>query len=235
MLLDIKKFHFHYGVFEAVKGVSMGIEKGAIVGLLGANGSGKSTTMRAVSGLNKPSKGEIWFDGERIDGMPPHEIVRKGIAHVSEGRGLFPDMTVFENLRMGAYFRKDKDGVEEDLEKLCERYPILAEKKKRNASTLSGGEQAQLAIARGLMSRPKMLLLDEPIKGIAPLVIRIIKEMILELNSGGLTVLMVEHNVHMTLSMSHRIFILGMGKIIMEGHPKELSESEYVQKIYLAV
>jgi len=233
VLLDIKKIHCHYGALEALKGVSMEIAEGSIVGLLGANGSGKSTIMKAVSGMMKPTQGEIWFHGRKIDGMPAHKVVRTGIAHVPEGRRLFPFMTVFENLRMGAYCRKDKEGIAEDLEKLCERYPILAKRKNRVASTLSGGEQAQLAIARGLMSRPKMLLLDEPLQGLAPLVIGDIEEMILELNRDGMTVLMVEHNVHMALGMSHKIYILGVGEVVTEGHPKELSESEYVQKVYL--
>jgi branched-chain amino acid transport system ATP-binding protein len=234
VLLDIKKIHCHYGALEALKGVSMEIAEGSVVGLLGANGSGKSTIMKAVSGMMKPTQGEIWFDGRRIDGMPAHKVIRTGIVHVPEGRRLFPFMTVFENLRMGAYCRKDKEGIAEDLEKLCQRYPILAKRKNRVASTLSGGEQAQLAIARGLMSRPKMLLLDEPLQGLAPLVIGDIEEMILELNRDGMTVLMVEHNVHMALGMSHKIYILGIGEVVMEGHPKELSESEYVQKVYLA-
>jgi len=234
MLLEIKELHCHYGVFEAVKGVSIGIEEGSIVGLLGANGSGKSTIMRTISGLKEPSQGEIRFNGQRIDRMPACEVVKTGIAHVPEERKLFPFMSVFENLQMGAYCRKDKEGIAEDLEKLYDRYPILAKKKNQQASTLSGGQQAQLAIARGLMSKPKILLLDEPLQGLDPITIGNIEEMILELNQGGLTVLMIEHNVHMALGMSHRIFILGMGKITMEGYPKELTESEYVQKIYLS-
>lgn len=234
MLLDIKEIHCFYGVLEAVKGVSMGIAQGSIVALLGANGSGKSTILKAVSGLMKPTQGEIWFDGRRLDGMPAHKVVSTGIVHVPETRRLFPYMTVLENLQMGAYSRKDGEGIAEDMEKLYERYPILAKKKSKPAFTLSGGEQAQLAIARGLMARPKMLLLDEPLQGLAPLVIGSIEEMILGLNSDGMTVLMVEHNVHMALGMSHKIYILGFGEIIMEGHPRELSESEYVQKVYLA-
>lgn len=234
MLLDIKKIHCHYGALEVVKSVSIGIAENSIVGLLGANGSGKSTILKTISGLMKPTQGEIWFDGRRIDGMPAHKVVKTGIAHVPEGRRLFPYMTVFDNLLTGAHCRKDKEGIAEDLEKLCERYPILAKRKNQKALSLSGGEQAQLAIARGLMSRPKMLLLDEPLQGLAPLVIGDIEEMILELNREGMAVLMVEHNVHMALGMSHKIYILGIGEVIMEGHPKELSESEYVQKVYLA-
>ena len=235
MLLDIKNLHCHYGALEAVKDVSIGAAEGSIVALLGANGSGKSTTLRAISGLIKPTKGEIWFDGQRIDGLPAHEVVRRGIVHVPEGRRLFPFMTVYENLLMGAHLRKDKDGIAEDIEKLYERYPVLAKTKNRRASALSGGEQAQLALARGLMSKPKMLLLDEPLQGLAPLVIGDIEEMILELNrENNMTIMMVEHNVHMALGMSDKVYILGMGELILEGHPKELSESEYVKKVYLA-
>ncbi len=166
--------------------------------------------------------------------MPAHKVVRHGISHVPEGRGLFPSMTVFENLFMGAYCREDQEGIAEDLEKLCQRYPILGKRRNQAASTLSGGEQAQLAIARGLMSKPKMLLLDEPLQGLAPLVIGDIEEMILELNREGMTIIMVEHNIHMALGMSHKVYILGIGEVIMEGDPKALSETEYVQKVYLA-
>jgi branched-chain amino acid transport system ATP-binding protein len=234
VLLDIRKIHCHYGALEAVKGVSMQISKGSIIGLLGANGSGKSTILKTVSGLLKPTKGEIWFDGHRIDSLPAHKVVRTGIAHVPEGRRLFPLMTVFENLETGAHSRKDKEGITEDLEMLCERYPVLLQRKNKPASTLSGGEQAQLAIARALMTRPKLLLLDEPLQGLAPLVIGDIEEMLLELHKDGMTILMVEHNVHMALGMSHKIYILGMGEVALEGHPKELSETEYVKKVYLA-
>ena len=233
MLLDIKNIRCHYDAVEAVKGVSIGIEQGSIVALLGANGSGKSTIMKTVSGLMEPTHGEVWFDGQRIDGMPAHKVVSIGMAHVPEGRRLFPRLTVFENLQMGAHLRKDKEGIAEDIEKLCERYPILANRRNQKTVTLSGGEQSQLAIARGLMSRPKMLLLDEPLQGLAPLFIESIEEMILGLNKEGMTVLLVEHNIHMALGMSHKVFILGMGELIMEGHPEELSETEYVQKVYL--
>jgi branched-chain amino acid transport system ATP-binding protein len=233
MLLDIKKIHCCYGALEAVRGVSMEIAEGSIVGLLGANGSGKSTIMRAVSGLMKPTQGEIWFNGLRIDGMPAHKVVNAGINHVPEGRQLFPFMTVFDNLRLGAYSRTDKDGITEDQEKLCEHYPILGKKKNRQACTLSGGEQAQLAIARALMAKPKMLLLDEPLQGLSPIIIGEVEEMVLELNRNGMTIMMVEHNVHMALSMSHKIYILDSGQIMMEGDPEELSQTEYVQKVYL--
>jgi branched-chain amino acid transport system ATP-binding protein len=233
MLLDIKDIHCHYGALEAVKGVTMGIAEGTIVGLLGANGSGKSTIMKTVSGLKKPTQGEIYFNGRRIDGMPTHEVVRVGVSHVPEGRQLFPYMTVWENLQLGASSRKDKAGIAQDLEKLYKRYPALGARKNNRALNLSGGEQAQLAIARALMARPKMLLLDEPLQGLSPKVIGDVEQLVLELNKEGMTVMMVEHNVHMTLNMSHKIYILNIGQILMEGKPDELSQTEYVQKVYL--
>lgn len=233
MLLDIKDIHCRYGSLEAVRGVSLEVTENTIVALLGANGSGKSTIMKTVAGLKKPTQGEIWFGGQRIDGMPPYKVVRTGITLVPEGRQLFPYMTVFDNLRLGASSRRDKEGIEEDLEKLCGHYPILAKKKNERALTLSGGQQAQLAIARGLMARPKMLLLDEPLQGLSPIVIGEVEEMILELNKGGLTVMMVEHNIHMALNMSHKVYVLSNGQISMEGDPEELSQTEYVQRVYL--
>lgn len=234
MLLEIKTLQCHYGALEALKGISIGISQGSIMSLLGANGSGKSTTLKAVSGLLRPTKGEIWFNGRRIDGMAPHEVVRTGVVHVPEGRRLFPLMSVYENLLTGAHWRNDNKAVRTDIEEMYEQYSILEKRKTQIASTLSGGEQALLAIARGLMSRPKMLLLDEPLQGLAPLVIGEIKETIMDSNKRGLTVLMVEHNVHMALGMSDRIFILRIGQVVMEGHPKDLSEDEYVKEIYLA-
>ena len=212
----------------------MEISEGTIVALLGANGSGKSTTMKTVSGLMKPTQGEIWFDGQKVDGMPAHEVAGTGMVHVPEGRGLFPEMTVSENLRLGAYLRKDKDGIAEDIAKFCDRYPILGKRKNKRVMDLSGGEQSQLAIVRGLMAKPKMLLLDEPLQGLAPLIIGDIEEMILELNENGMTVWLVEHNVHMALGMSHKIYILENGEIIAAGDPKRVSETEYVQEVYLA-
>lgn len=234
MLLEVKNIRCHYGALEAVRGVSMEISKGTIVALLGANGSGKSTTMKTISGLMSPTQGEIWFDGKRVDGLPAHEVAGTGMVHVPEGRGLFPEMTVSENLRLGAYLRMDKDGIAEDVARFCDRYPILQKRKDERVMDLSGGEQSQLAIVRGLMAKPKMLLLDEPLQGLAPLIIGDIEEMILELNENGMTVLLVEHNVHMALGMSHRIYILENGEIIAAGDPERISETEYVQEVYLA-
>ena len=234
MLLELKQIHCHYGAMEAVKGVSMEVSEGSIVSLLGANGSGKSTTMKTISGLMKPTQGEIWFDKQKVDGLPANKVVSTGMVHVPEGRGLFTEMTVSENIRLGAYLRKDKDGIAKDIAKFCDRYPILGKRRNERVMNLSGGEQSQLAIVRGLMAKPKMLLLDEPLQGLAPLIIGEIEEMILELNENGMTVLLIEHNVHMALGMSHKIYILENGKIISKGDPKQVSETEYVQKVYLA-
>jgi len=234
MSLELKEVRIHYGPLEAVRGVSMQIDEGSIVGLLGANGSGKSTILKTISGLMKPTSGEIWFDGKRIDGRPVDSIVKHGIIHIPEGRQLFPNMSVRENLKLGAYLRKDKREIKQDMEELAEHFPILKERWNVKAQTLSGGEQEMLAIARGLMTKPKLVLVDEPLQGLAPLIQKEIERIISDLNRNGLTILMVEHNVHMTLGMSDKIYILEIGQVISEGSPKELSEDEYVQKIYLA-
>ena len=212
----------------------MEIPEGSIVGLLGANGSGKSTILKTISGLKRPTSGQIWFDGRRIDGLAAHTIIKLGIAHVSEGRKIFPFMSVGENLELGAYLRRDKRAIRQDVEEMAEHFPILKERWGQRAGNLSGGEQEMLAIARALMARPKLLLLDEPLQGLAPSVQEEIERIINGLNSNGLSILMVEHNVHMTLGMSHLIFILEIGQVTLAGSPKELSENEYVQKVYLA-
>jgi len=234
VLLELQEIHVHYGVLEAVRGVSTEILEGSIVGLLGANGSGKSTILKTISGLMRPTRGEIWFDGRRIDGMPSHKVIKIGITHVAEGRELFPFMSVGENLEMGAYLRKDKKEIRRDMDEMIEHFPILKARWKQRAGNLSGGEQEILAIARALMTKPKLLLMDEPLQGLAPSVQEEIESIVRDLNEKGLSILMVEHNVHMTLGMSHKVIILEIGQVTMEGSPKELSESEYVQKVYLA-
>ena len=233
MLLEVTDLHCHYGLFEAVKGVSLQVEEGSVVGVLGNNGSGKSTTLRTISGLMKPSKGDIFFEGKLINNVRGDKRVSMGIAQVPEGKGLFPYLTVYENLRLGAISRRDKDGVAEDLETIFNRYPILKQRRKQQACTLSGGEQTQLSIARGVMARPKLLMLDEPLQGLAPLVIGEVEEMIMELNKGGMTILMVEHNVNMARGMCSKLYVYELGRIIAQGNPAELSESEYVKMIYL--
>jgi branched-chain amino acid transport system ATP-binding protein len=233
-MLSIKNIYVHYDALEAVSDISMEIPEGSITSLLGANGSGKSTVLRAISGLKKLTSGEIWLDEQRIDTVPAYKNAKYGIAHVPEGRGLFPYMSVIENLRIGAYLRKDKNQVRRDIEEIFGHFPILRERRNKQAGFLSGGEQETLAIARALMVKPKLLLLDEPLQGIAPVVQQEIANIILDLNKRGLAILMVEHNVHMALEISHDVYILELGKVILHGPPQDLSKTEYVQKIYLA-
>jgi len=234
LVLSIRNIRVHYDVAEVVSDVSMEIPEGSMTALLGANGSGKSTILRSISNLKKITSGEIWFDGRRIDRMPPDKIVKLGIAHVPEGKGIFPYMSVIDNLRVGAYTRKNKAEIKRDIEEMFEHFPILKERRNKDAGLLSGGEQETVAIARGLLVRPKVLLLDEPLQGMAPVVQEEIANIIVNLNKTGLTVLLVEHNVHMALEMSHDVYILDIGKIILHGAPNELTKTEYVQKIYLS-
>ena len=209
--LSIKDLFVHYGSLEAVRGMSMEVERGTIVSLLGANGSGKSTILKTVSGIKRPTSGEVWFEGKRIDGLSPSKIVKLGIAQVPEGRRLFPYMTVLENLKMGAYSRKDKE-VKQTLEEMFEHFPVLKIRRHYAARTLSGGEQEMVAIARCLMARPRFLLMDEPLQGLAPLVIDEIEDIIYGLNADGITLLLVEHNVHMALGVANKVYILDSGK-----------------------
>lgn len=235
MLLDFKDVHIHYGQLKAVRGISMEIEEGSVVGLLGANGSGKSTCLKGITGLKSPVAGEIWFDGQRIDGRPTHRIVRQGIAMVPEGKGLFPYMSVADNLLMGTYSRRDRAQAKRDIAELMVVFPILKERQKMLAGLLSGGEQEMLAIARSLLANPRLLLLDEPLQGLAPVIQEQIAEIVLGLNRDrGLSILMIEHNVHMALEMCHWVYILETGQVYLKGKPDDLSQTEYVQKIFLA-
>ena len=213
--------------------MSLEVHKGEIVTLIGANGAGKSTTLRTVSGLLAPKSGGISFLGENIAGMPAHEIVKHGISQVPEGRRIFAEMSVQENLEMGAFTRKDKAGVEKDFEIVYNRFPRLKERRKQQAGTLSGGEQQMLAMGRALMSRPKLLLLDEPSMGLAPLLIKEIFSIIEDINHEGTTVLLVEQNANMALSIAHRAYVMETGRITLQGAAKELAASEDVRKAYL--
>lgn len=235
--LSLRNLTVHYGALEAVKDVSFEVPAGKIVSLLGANGSGKSTILKAISGLKKPAGGEIWFQGSRIDGEPTHAIMRKGIVHVPEGRGLFPYMTVFENLQMGAFSRKSakKQEIERDMEEIYEHFPILKERRNSRAKTLSGGEAEMLALARGLMAKPKLLLLDEPLQGLSPVLIEEVANIITMLNQRGITILMVEHNISMSFELSQWVYILETGELALQGKPQELSQTDYVQQYYLGV
>ena len=233
IMLKIDTIHVYYGAIHALKGVSLEVHKGEIVTLIGANGAGKSTTLRTVSGLLAPKSGSISFLGENIAGMPAHEIVKHGISQVPEGRRIFAEMSVQENLEMGAFTRKDKAGVEKDFEIVYNRFPRLKERRKQQAGTLSGGEQQMLAMGRALMSRPKLLLLDEPSMGLAPLLIKEIFSIIEDINREGTTVLLVEQNANMALSIAHRAYVMETGRITLQGAAKELAASEDVRKAYL--
>ena len=233
IMLKIDNIHVYYGAIHALKGVSLEVHKGEIVTLIGANGAGKSTTLRTVSGLLAPKSGSISFLGENIAGTPAHEIVKHGISQVPEGRRIFAEMSVQENLEMGAFTRKDKAGVEKDFEIVYNRFPRLKERRKQQAGTLSGGEQQMLAMGRALMSRPKLLLLDEPSMGLAPLLIKEIFSIIEDINREGTTVLLVEQNANMALSIAHRAYVMETGRITLQGAAKELAASEDVRKAYL--
>ena len=233
IMLKIDNIHVYYGAIHALKGVSLEVKAGEIVTLIGANGAGKSTTLRTVSGLLAPKSGAIHFLGENIAGMPAHEIVKHGISQVPEGRRIFAEMSVQENLEMGAFTRKDKAGVEKDFEIVYNRFPRLKERRKQQAGTLSGGEQQMLAMGRALMSRPKLLLLDEPSMGLAPLLIKEIFSIIEDINREGTTVLLVEQNANMALSIAHRAYVMETGRITLQGAAKELAASEDVRKAYL--
>ena len=232
-MLKIDNIHVYYGAIHALKGVSLEVEKGEIVTLIGANGAGKSTTLRTISGLLAPKGGTISFLGADIGGIPAHEIVKRGISQVPEGRRIFAEMSVQENLEMGAFIRKDKGGVEKDFDLVYERFPRLKERRRQQAGTLSGGEQQMLAMGRALMSRPKLLLLDEPSMGLAPLLIKEIFSIIEDINREGTTVLLVEQNANMALSIAHRAYVLETGRITLSGAAKELAASEDVRKAYL--
>ena len=232
-MLEIKDLHVHYGVIEALKGISLEVNEGEIVALIGANGAGKTTMMQSISGIVKKSGGEINFLNESIMKANPKHIVEMGLTQVPEGRRIFTGMSVYENLMMGAFLRKDKDGIKRDYEKVCEQFPILKERMNQDASTLSGGEQQMLAMGRALMAKPKLLLLDEPSMGLAPILVKEIFNIIEEINKLGTTVLLVEQNAKMALSIAHRAYVLETGKVVMSGTGEELAKSPDVQKAYL--
>jgi branched-chain amino acid transport system ATP-binding protein len=232
-LLSIENLDVHYGAIQALCGISLEVNKGEIVTLIGANGAGKSTTLRVISGMIQPSTGGIRFDGEQIDRMPSHKLVRMGISHVPEGRGIFANLTVGENLELGAYARSDRAKVAQDRERALTLFPRVRERLKQVAGTLSGGEQQMLAIARALMGRPQLLLLDEPSLGLAPLIVRKIFEIIREINQQGTTVFLVEQNAHMALLVANRGYVLQTGRVIKSDSAKKLLEDPDVKKAYL--
>ena len=232
-MLQVKDLSVHYGVIQALKQVSLEVNEGEIVALIGANGAGKTTLLHAISGLVKKSEGEIVFLDNSLNKATPRNIVSSGITQVPEGRRIFPDMSVAENLLMGAYLRKDKKGIEEDMQKVYERFPRLNERKKQLAGTLSGGEQQMLAMGRALMAKPKLLLLDEPSMGLSPLLVKEIFSIITEINKQGTTVLLVEQNARMALQIADRAYVMETGKIVLSGTGEELAASDEIKKAYL--
>lgn len=232
-MLKVEDINVYYGAIHAIKGISLEVSEGEIVALIGSNGAGKSTTLRTISGLMTPKTGKIVYEGKDISGIPAHKIVGMGLCQVPEGRHVFANMTVLENLEMGAYLRSDKDGIAQDMEKVFDRFPRLLERKTQIAGTLSGGEQQMLAMGRALMSRPKLLLLDEPSMGLAPLLVKEIFNIIKDINASGTTVLLVEQNANMALSIADKAYVLETGRITLSGTAKELASSEEVRKAYL--
>jgi branched-chain amino acid transport system ATP-binding protein len=235
MLLEVKDLDVHYGGIHALKGVSFRVDEGKIVTLIGANGAGKTTTLRAISGLLKPTRGSISFCGKPITGLPAHAIVERGLAHVPEGRGIFANLTVDENLMLGAYLRHDAVAVAKDRERALELFPRIRERLGQNAGTLSGGEQQMLAIARALLTRPKLLLLDEPSLGLAPQMVQLIFRILRTIVSEGTTILLVEQNAHMALSVAASAHVLEVGTLVTSGPAAELARDDKIRKAYLGV
>ncbi|MFS0646425.1 ABC transporter ATP-binding protein [Siminovitchia sp. 179-K 8D1 HS] len=232
-MLKIDDINVYYGNIHALKGVSLDINEGEIVTLIGANGAGKSTLLKTVSGLLKPKQGDIIFGGKSIVGKAAQTIVKQGISHVPEGRRVFANLTVEENLELGAFLRKDKEGIKKDLESVFERFPRLLERRKQLSGTLSGGEQQMLAMGRALMARPRLLLLDEPSMGLAPLLVKTIFKIIEDINKSGTTILLVEQNAHMALSIASRAYVIETGRVVISGTADELNASEQVKQAYL--
>jgi branched-chain amino acid transport system ATP-binding protein len=232
-MLKVENLNVHYGVIHALKDVNIEVEEGQIVSLIGSNGAGKTTLLRTISGLIKASSGSVLYLGENIASVSAQVLPTRGLVQVPEGRRIFSGLTVYENLMMGAYLRKDKDGIKEDLEKIYKRFEILANRKNQDASTLSGGEQQMLAISRALMAKPKLLLLDEPSMGLAPLLVKEIFNIIKEINQQGTTILLVEQNAMQALKIADKAYVLETGNIVLQGTGQELLSSPEVQKVYL--
>jgi branched-chain amino acid transport system ATP-binding protein len=232
-VLELSEIIAHYGKIRVLKEISLAVNEREIVTLIGANGAGKTTTLKVVSGILQPSAGTVTFLGKRIDHLSPKEIVRAGICRVPEGRHIFPRMTISENLQLGSYLRRDAAEISQDLQKVYEHFPILRERREQLGGTLSGGEQQMLAIGRGLMSRPKLFLLDEPSLGLAPLMVLEIARIIIEIFKRGTTILLIEQNARMALNLSHRAYVLETGKVTLQGLARDLMSHEHVKKAYL--
>jgi branched-chain amino acid transport system ATP-binding protein len=233
MLLEVKDLWVHYGRAEAVRGISMNVEEGSIVTLIGANGAGKTTTLRTISGLARPTSGEIWYQGKRIDGLPPHEIVKLGIAHVPEGRQLFYTLSVMQNLEMGGFLLKGRNDFRRNLDTMLDHFPNLKTRIRNQATDLSGGEQQMVAVARALMSNPKVVLMDEPSLGLSPLMVSEVAKIITQINVTGVTVVLVEQNARMALRLAHTAYVLEVGKIALKGEAAVIAKDEYVNRAYL--
>jgi branched-chain amino acid transport system ATP-binding protein len=233
MFLGVKNITVHYEKSLALDDVSLEVAEGSVVSIIGANGAGKSTILRAISGLTPLTSGEIWFLNQRIDGMTTTDIVKLGIVQIPEGRQLFPYLTVLSNLKLGASLRKDTDGISKDLEEIYKLFPILLERRNQNAGTLSGGEQQMLAIARGLMAKPRLLLMDEPSMGLAPIVVERLGEVIKDINGRGVSILLVEQNVQLALGVANRGYALQVGKVVLEGDIDTIKSSDIISRAYL--
>lgn len=232
-MLEINDIQVYYGLIQAIKGISFHVNEGEVISLIGANGSGKTTTLHTITGLLSPKQGSIMFEGTDITKVPAHKIVSLGMSHVPEGRRVFAQLSVLENLKLGAFTRKDKDEIEETLSKVYKRFPRLEERKKQLSGTLSGGEQQMLAMGRALMSKPKIILMDEPSMGLSPILVSEIFDIIREISESGTTVLLVEQNAKKALSISDRAYVLETGKIVLEGKASDLANDESVKKAYL--
>jgi len=233
MLLEIKNLQVHYGRSEALKGISIDVEEGSVVTLLGANGAGKTTTLRTISGLKRLTSGEIWYQGKRIDSCSPHEIVKRGISHVPEGRQLFYSLTTQQNLEMGAFLLKGKGKFKKNLDSMCTHFPVLRERLDQKCLNLSGGEQQMVAVARALMCDPKVLLMDEPSLGLSPIMVNEVAKIIGEINKTGVTIVLVEQNAHMALKLANTAYVLEVGVISLHGEAKTIANDPNVIKAYL--
>jgi branched-chain amino acid transport system ATP-binding protein len=232
-MLSLKDVTIHYGTYEAVRDVSLIVEAGALTSVIGANGAGKSTILKGISGLIPLKFGEIWFNDRRIDGLPAHEVVRMGISHVPEGRRPFPHMNVLANLKIGSYLRRDRISITKDLDEIFQRFPVLRKRRHQKAGTLSGGEQQMLAIGRSLMARPSLLLMDEPSVGLAPIVIKELATVISDIVKRGINVLLVEQNAGLVTRVSDRGYVLELGSVVLSGDMKDLTDNELVRKAFL--
>ena len=232
-MLEVKDLEVYYGMIQAIKGVSFHVDQGEVIALIGANGAGKTTILHTVTGLLSPKKGSVVFEGQEVTKIPAHKIVSLGMAHVPEGRRVFAELSVYENLKMGAYTRKDKSEIEENLQKIYERFPRLKERKNQMAGTLSGGEQQMLAMGRALMSQPKIILMDEPSMGLSPILVNEIFDIIQEVSNSGTTVLLVEQNAKKALSIADRAYVLETGRIALEGRAEDLLRDDSIKKAYL--